>query len=92
MFVCLFVCLLGYYLQKSGFNTSDPRVVRLISLAAQKFISEISNDALQHCKMTGIGQTSKKNSKEKSYCLTTDTLQPALADYGISVRKPSYYS
>ena len=66
--------------------------MRLVSLAAQKFISEISNDALQHCKMTGMGQTSKKNSKEKVYCLTVDTLQPALADSGISIRKPPYYS
>ena len=40
-----------YYLSTSGFDTSDPRVLRLVSLATQKFISDIANDALQHCKV-----------------------------------------
>ena len=43
-----------HYLSTAGFDTSDPRVLRLVSLATQKFISDIANDALQHCKVNYI--------------------------------------
>lgn len=65
---------------------------RLISLAAQKFIADITNDALQHCKMRGAGQCSKKAPKDKKYVLTTEDLTSALSEYGIQVKKPAYYN
>ena len=37
--------------------------VRLLSLAAQKFISDIANDALTNCKIRSAGQSSRKSSK-----------------------------
>jgi transcription initiation factor TFIID subunit 10 len=80
-----------YYLNTSGFETSDPRIVRLISLAAQKFVSDIVNDALQHCKMRGAGQT-KKTTKDKRYTLAMEDLTPALSEYGVNVKKPHYFN
>ncbi|XP_071805202.1 transcription initiation factor TFIID subunit 10-like [Asterias amurensis] len=82
----------GYYLNRAGFESSDPRVVRVISLAAQKFISDIANDALQHCKMRGSGQSSKKVGKDKRYTLTMEDLTPALSEHGINVKKPYYFT
>eukprot|EP01089_Gocevia_fonbrunei_P014884 TRINITY_DN4209_c0_g1_i1.p1 TRINITY_DN4209_c0_g1~~TRINITY_DN4209_c0_g1_i1.p1 ORF type:complete len:101 (-),score=18.63 TRINITY_DN4209_c0_g1_i1:1-303(-) len=35
-----------YYLNKTGFMCSDVKVKRVVSLAAQKFISDVANDAL----------------------------------------------
>ncbi|KAH8402995.1 hypothetical protein KR222_002690 [Zaprionus bogoriensis] len=89
-----------HVLRKSGFATVDPRIVRIVSVSAQKFISDIVNDALQHCKTrtTNIQHSSghssnkdKKNPKDRKYTLTTEDLVPALADHGITVRKPQYF-
>lgn len=82
----------AYYLNASGFEASDPRLVRMVSMAAQKFISDVANDALQHCKMRGSsGPTSKKTGKDKRYTLTLEDLTPALKEYGINVKKPQYF-
>lgn len=80
------------YMQRAGFESIDPRIVRLISLASQKFISDIAHDALQHCKMRGSGQSSRKSGKDKRYTLTIDDLAPALNEYGIHVKKQPYFS
>lgn len=65
--------------------------VRLVSLAAQKFISEISNDALQHCKTRGANLNTKTKIKDRRYTLTMEDLTPAVAEYGIIVKKPHYF-
>merc|ERR1711997_1424289 len=87
-----------YYLSTAGFDTTDPRVLRLVSLATQKFISDIANHALQHCKMRGgsgaagpagasAGANAKgKNAKDRKYVMTTDDLANAMADQGITVK------
>lgn len=69
------------------------RRIRLISLASQKFISDIVNDALQHSKMRNATQnTAKKVNKDKRYTLTMEDLTPALAEYGINCKKPYYFN
>eukprot|EP00048_Salpingoeca_helianthica_P024219 m.30650 g.30650 ORF g.30650 m.30650 type:complete len:176 (-) comp9255_c0_seq1:114-641(-) len=75
-----------HYLRRSGFNTSDPRVIRLITLAAQKFITDVAQDAFQHCKHN------RKASKEKDLVLTTADLSAALKEHGINIVKPPYFS
>jgi len=82
----------AYYLNSAGFEATDPRLVRLVSLAAQKFVSDVANDALQHCKMRMSSQAAKKQSRDKQQLtLTMEDLTPALAEYGINVTKPQYY-
>merc|ERR1719461_439744 len=84
-----------YYLSTAGFDTTDPRILRLVSLATQKFVSDVANDALQHCKMRGSGPQgpgnhSKKN-KDRKLVMTVDDLSQALQDQGISIKKPPYF-
>ncbi len=62
-----------------------------VSLAAQKFISDLANDALQHCKMRGAGQQISKKSKDRKYVLSLEDLSLALADQGVTLKKPPYY-
>jgi len=83
----------AHYMNSAGFDATDPRIVRLISLAAQKFVSDVVIDALQHCKMKTVVQSSKKQPKqEKRLTLTMEDLTPALAEYGIHVNKPLYFN
>ena len=85
--------VIKHYLSTSGFDTSDPRVLRLVSLAAQKFVSDVANDALQHCKMRNAGQAVKNNkNKDRKYVMTMDDLGQALGNQGVTVKKPPYYT
>lgn len=82
----------SFYMNSAGFESQDPRMVRLISLVAQKFISDIAYDALQYSKVKASGQNTKKQAKDKKMVLTLEDLTPALEEYGIQARKPPYFS
>ncbi|KAF8909422.1 transcription initiation factor IID TAF10 subunit [Gymnopilus junonius] len=92
-----------YYLQRVGFDCQDVRLKRLLSLAAQKFVSDIAADAYQHARIrtnaTGgrarVNQplTGPGSAKDKTRTtLTMDDLSAALGEYGINARKPEYYT
>lgn len=103
----------SHYLNMGGFHADDKRIVRLISIATQKFMSDIIDDALQHSKARTHMQNAATpggskvrclyllnpllissllifQAKDRKFTLTMDDLQPALADYGINVRKMDY--
>ncbi|KAG9510009.1 Transcription initiation factor TFIID subunit 10, partial [Fragariocoptes setiger] len=73
-----------HYLNSAGFRSGDTRVVRLIALAAQKFVADIIGDSLQHCKLRGQNKVANK-------VLKLDDLTAALDDYGLRVKKPHYF-
>lgn len=77
-----------HFLNAAGMQTSDQRIIRLIAIAAQKFIHDIVSDSLQHCKLRG----SQGKKKEKRYTLTIEDLSAALSDYGIEVVKQPYFN
>ncbi|KAF0540339.1 transcription initiation factor protein [Gigaspora margarita] len=79
-----------YYLNKSGIQCDDIRIMRLMSLAAQKFVADIATDAFQYCK---IRQQSKKNigKQRNKTVLTLEDLVAALSEYGINIKKPDYF-
>ena len=42
---------INHDMKKAGFIVNDPKLVKIISIASQKFISEIVNDVMQHHKL-----------------------------------------
>ena len=63
----------------------DERVTRLVSLATHKFVADLTNDALQHCKMR---QQAKGGKADARLVLTTEDLAASSREFGISLRKP----
>ncbi|KAJ7043411.1 transcription initiation factor TFIID 23-30kDa subunit-domain-containing protein [Mycena alexandri] len=93
-----------YYLQRVGFECEDVRLKRLLSLAAQKFVSDIAADAYQHARIRTnaaggrartnqpfAGPGSAKVRYKTRTTLTMDDLSSALSEYGINARKPEFY-
>lgn len=78
-----------HFLNVAGMQTNDQRIIRLIAIAAQKFIHDIVSDSLQHCKLRGA---QGKKTKEKKYTLTIEDLASAMAEHGIEVRRQQYFN
>lgn len=89
-----------YYLQRVGFECEDVRLKRLLSLAAQKFVSDIAADAYQHARIRSnasggrsrAAQSGPQAARDKTKTtLMMEDLSAALAEYGITSRKPEFY-
>ena len=82
-----------YYLTRSGFDCPDVRIKRLLALTAQKFISDIAQDAYQYSKIRQQGMSAKdKRTASKRTVLTMEDLSAALSEYGVNVKRPEYYT
>eukprot|EP01134_Creolimax_fragrantissima_P006209 CFRG6209T1 len=83
----------NYYLRSAGFDCPDEKVVRIVSMAAQKFIGELAAEALQKQKINQLSANNKaKKAQEKKHVLTMDDLSYVLAHQGIVVKKPMYFT
>lgn len=74
----------NYFMSLSDYQSTDPRVTRIASLAAHKFVADLTNDALRVCKARQQGKG--------RLVLTTDDLAQSARDYGIHIRKPVYFA
>lgn len=53
-----------FYLAKSGFESSDRRIKRLLALATQKFISDIASDAYQYSRIRSASSISSSSNPQ----------------------------
>ncbi|XP_021755594.1 transcription initiation factor TFIID subunit 10-like [Chenopodium quinoa] len=87
--------LVEHYLAKSGFQCPDVRLIRLVAVATQKFISEVATDAFQHCKArqsSVVKDKRDKQQKEKRLVLTMEDLSRALREYGVNLKHQEYFA
>ena len=73
-----------YFMSLTGYETTDPRVTRIASLAAHKFVADLTNDALRISKARQQGKG--------RLVLTTEDLSQSARDYGIKIMKPPYFA
>ena len=83
--------LTEHFLMKAGVQWDDAKLKKLLALLAQKFISDVATDALQFNRIKQQNSQLKDKRKDKKITLTPDDLIAALADYGINIKKPSYF-
>ncbi|XP_008783071.1 transcription initiation factor TFIID subunit 10 isoform X5 [Phoenix dactylifera] len=67
---------------------------RLVAVAAQKFISEVASDALQHCKARPAPPVKDKSKqpKDKRLVLTMEDLSKALHKHGVNLKHQEYFA
>lgn len=87
--------LVEHYLGKSGFQCPDVRLIRLVAVATQKFISEVATEALHHCKArqsSVVKDKRDKQQKDKRLILTMEDLSKALREQGVNLKHQEYFA
>lgn len=68
----------------------------MMALASQKFITDIVQDAFQYSRLRQQSMPAKDKKQQqretKKTVLTMEDLSPALAEYGINLKRPDYFT
>ncbi|OQS06658.1 transcription initiation factor TFIID subunit [Thraustotheca clavata] len=80
--------VISYFLHTSGFASDDPRLTRMVALAAQKFVLDVALDARLYQQHRVNAQGGGGNERAT---LTMEDLSSSLRDYGVNMSKPEYF-
>ncbi|KAM0683397.1 hypothetical protein MDAP_000962 [Mitosporidium daphniae] len=94
--------LMDMVMARAGLDSPDVKLKRLLALMAQKFITDVAQDAMQYSRIRSNGvaapattaptsKADRKASKERRFVLTLEDLNAALQDHGVVSRRPPYY-
>jgi transcription initiation factor TFIID subunit 10 len=82
-----------HFLNKTGFQTDDVRVIRLVALATQKFIADVAHEALTQRRIHREAQTKGAHPvEEEKIVLTKEDLKGALQEFGIRLSRTEYFA
>mmetsp|Transcript_10147 Transcript_10147/g.24370 ORF Transcript_10147/g.24370 Transcript_10147/m.24370 type:complete len:131 (+) Transcript_10147:2-394(+) len=84
--------VIQHYLRQTGFQTSDERLIKLVSLAAQKFATDVIQDSLQRSKWRREASRGKERTDDRRYTLSTEDVTEALREQGVYVAKPVFFA
>ncbi|EIE18848.1 hypothetical protein COCSUDRAFT_68050 [Coccomyxa subellipsoidea C-169] len=84
-------------LERCGVDCNDKRIVRLVSLAAQRFVASALHDAKQvysrRQKQTPARlKEAGYDVKDRRPVLLTEDLAEAMLEYGLTLKRPPYYA
>ncbi|EFN56271.1 hypothetical protein CHLNCDRAFT_145129 [Chlorella variabilis] len=84
-------------LRQSGYDCKDVRTVRMISVAAQRFVAQVLEEAYNAHKLRQMAPAAKLKEagydpKDKRELLTVEDLLKALEEYGVKAGRPPYYT
>ncbi|KAL4448144.1 hypothetical protein ABPG75_005363 [Micractinium tetrahymenae] len=87
--------LTQHALRQSGYDCKDVRTVRLISVAAQRFLAQVLEEAHNVHKLRQMAPAAKLKEagydpKDKRELLTTEDLVKACEEYGVKVARAPY--
>jgi transcription initiation factor TFIID subunit 10 len=80
-------CVVSYYLRKSGVSVEDPRIAKLVSLAADKFLAETIHETRQISLLRSHATRSNKRKVEAGDVLEQEDLERALAQQKICLKR-----
>ncbi|KAM0687745.1 Transcription initiation factor TFIID subunit 10 [Conglomerata obtusa] len=84
--------VIDHFAEKAGVQHLDKDVKKVISLIAQKFVTDVSVSSFQWHKIHQKGvQKDKRFAKEKKITFNMNDLQMALEEKGIDIGRPHYF-
>ncbi|KAI5185293.1 transcription initiation factor TFIID subunit 10 [Nematocida homosporus] len=84
--------VLDFCFTKAGLASEDPKLKKLVSLVAQKLITDVATCAYQYHKIAQRASLKeKKTPKEKKLTLTLADVENTLKENGINISRPSYF-
>ncbi|KAK9865235.1 hypothetical protein WJX84_010000, partial [Apatococcus fuscideae] len=83
----------SFMLRTTGSSCDDIRLVRLISLSAQKLLASICHDAYQihKRKLLSLPKPQRISAADRRPVLTSEDLAEALQEHGFNLRRPAYF-